>query len=76
MGYTESFRPAQIESICRLQNKGSKVCIRNIRKHCEKRRNCWLPAFSPFPTMFSEDLHVLCMTIPSSMAASRFKYNT
>ena len=23
------------------------------RKHCGKRRKCWLPAFSPFPTMFS-----------------------
>ena len=22
-------------------------------KHCRKRRKCWLPAFSPFPTMFS-----------------------
>ena len=21
-------------------------------KHCGKRRKCWLPAFSPFPTMF------------------------
>ena len=26
-----------------------------IRKHCQKRRKCWLPAFSPFPTMFSKD---------------------
>ena len=24
-----------------------------FRKHCGKRRKCWLPAFSPFPTMFS-----------------------
>ena len=22
-------------------------------KHCRKRRKCWFPAFSPFPTMFS-----------------------
>ena len=22
-------------------------------KHCGKRRKCWLPAFSPFPTLFS-----------------------
>ena len=22
-------------------------------KHCGKRRKCWLPAFSPFPSMFS-----------------------
>ena len=25
-----------------------------VRKHCGKRRKCWLAAFSPFPTMFSE----------------------
>ena len=24
------------------------------RKHCRKRRKCWLPAFSLFPTMFSK----------------------
>ena len=24
-----------------------------FRKKCGKRRKCWLPAFSPFPTMFS-----------------------
>ena len=24
------------------------------RKHCRKRRKCWLPAFSPFPAMFSK----------------------
>ena len=24
------------------------------RKHCGKMRSCWLPAFSPFPTMFSK----------------------
>ena len=23
-------------------------------KNCKKRRKCWLPAFSPFPTMFSK----------------------
>ena len=22
-------------------------------KHCWKRRKCWIPAFSPFPTMLS-----------------------
>ena len=26
------------------------------RKHCGKRRKCWLPALSPFPTMFSKRL--------------------
>ena len=24
-----------------------------FRKHCGKPRKCWLPAFPPFPTMFS-----------------------
>ena len=24
------------------------------RKHCGKKRKCWLPAFFPFPTMFSK----------------------
>ena len=27
------------------------------RKHCGKRRNCSLRAISPFPTVFSKDLH-------------------
>ena len=27
-----------------------------VKKHCGKRRKCWLPAFSPFPTMFSKGL--------------------
>ena len=26
------------------------------RNQCGKRRKCWLPAFSPFPTMFSKGL--------------------
>ena len=25
-----------------------------VTKHCGKKRKCWLPAFSPFPTMFSK----------------------
>ena len=53
------FRPVQIERVGRRQNKfDSKVelCFRKSRKHCGKRRKCWLPAFSPFPTMFSKAL--------------------
>ena len=30
-------------------------CLIDIT-HCGKRRKCWLPEFSPFPTMFSEAL--------------------
>ena len=29
-------------------------CYRMDRKHGWKRRKCWLPAFSPFPTTFSK----------------------
>ena len=28
--------------------------IDRVEKHCAKRRKCWLPAFSPFPTVFSK----------------------
>ena len=27
------------------------------RKHCGKRKNCLLRAISPFPTVFSKDMH-------------------
>ena len=30
------------------------VCYGMSRKYCGKRRKCWLPAISPFPTMFSK----------------------
>ena len=46
----------QIQSICRRQMNCSlsyDFCLQSSRKHCGKRRKCWLPAFSPFPTMFS-----------------------
>ena len=26
-------------------------------KHCGERRKCWLPAFSPFPIMFSKGIY-------------------
>ena len=29
------------------------LVLGRIRKHCGKRRKCWLPAFSPFSTMIS-----------------------
>ena len=28
-------------------------CFNRVENFVRKRRNCWLPAFSPFPTMFS-----------------------
>ena len=30
------------------------ICFGKGIKHCWKRRKCCLPAFSPFPTMFSK----------------------
>ena len=51
----QNFRLVKIESICRRQSKfGWKIgiCFGKGRKHCGKKRDCWLPAFSPFPTMF------------------------
>ena len=33
-------------------SKKFKFLLGKVRKHCGKRRKCWLPAFSPFPTMF------------------------
>ena len=33
-----------------------KFVFKKGRKHCMKRRKCWLPAFSPFPTIFSTAL--------------------
>ena len=33
------------------------ICFGKGRKHCGKRRKCWLPAFSPFPTVFSEGFY-------------------
>ena len=32
----------------------TEICFGRGRKHCGKRRKCWLPAFSQFPTKFSK----------------------
>ena len=56
---TTNFRLFQTERVSRRQfqiwQKWQKV-IQMGRKHCEKRRNCSLPAISPFPTVFSKGL--------------------
>ena len=60
------FRLVQIESICRQQNKWKlniEICNGKGRKHCGKWRKCWLPAFSPFPTMFSK---AFCLRVVKS----------
>ena len=36
---------------------GAKMTISlfdRVKKNCGKRKKCWLPAFSPFPTVFSK----------------------
>ena len=38
------------------ENEKIEICFGKGRKHCWKRRKCWLPAFSPFPTMFSKGI--------------------
>ena len=53
----QNCRPIQIQSICRWQNKWdtkTEIWSGKGRKNCGKRRKCWLPAFSPFPTVFSK----------------------
>ena len=40
----------------KFDEKWQKV-LQMCRKHCGKRRNCSLRAISPFPTVFSKDLH-------------------
>ena len=48
---------SKLKEICRQQNKCDRkiqICFGKGRKYCGKRRKCWLPTFSPFPTMFSK----------------------
>ena len=43
--------------MCRRQNKSdskNEIYGGKSRKHCGKRRKCWLAAFSPFSIMFSK----------------------
>ena len=35
-------------------NQILKLALGKVEKHCGKRQKCWLPVFSPFPTMFSK----------------------
>ena len=55
----QNFTQVQIQSICRRQNKSDQkieICLGKDRKHCGKRRKCCFPAFSAFPTVFSQGL--------------------
>ena len=47
----------QIQRVCRQHvnvRSNREICLIYGRKRCRKWRKCWLPAFSPFPTMFSD----------------------
>ena len=51
----------QIESTCTCIHVSQirikdKVGFKKDRKDCGKGKQCWAPAFSPFPTMFSKGL--------------------
>ena len=47
----KAFADDKIQNKC---NPNIKTCFEKDRKHCWKRRKCWLPAFS-LPTLFSKD---------------------
>ena len=54
---TKLLQLVQFEILCRQQIKCGYIdesILSKSRKLCWKRRKCWLPAFSPFPTMFSK----------------------
>ena len=54
---TTYFGLVQIVRRCRRQNNCEwkfEICFVKGRKQCGKRRKWWLPALSPFPTMFSK----------------------
>ena len=54
---TREFIPAPIESICRQQKnvtENLKFVLEMVENIVGKGGNAGLPAFSPFPTMFSE----------------------
>ena len=71
------FTVVQIENNCRRQIKfGRKIeiCFVTDRKHCVKRRKCWLPVFSPFPTMFSKGFYItLSQTNPVFFTCVQYK---
>ena len=57
---TKKFRPFQTERVRRRQLKlwwKWKKVLQNGWKHSGKRRNCLRWSFSPFPTVFSNDLY-------------------
>ena len=66
----EAFADDKINAI-----KKTEICCGKDRKHCGKRRKCWLPAFSPFPTMFSKKL-LFQGLIPTNLCFTTLRKST
>ena len=47
-----------------------KSVLGRVEKHCGKRRKCWLPAFSSFPTMFSKGFFLRVVKIQDCVVKS------
>ena len=51
---------SKLKAFCILQNKCEwkvQIWFGKGRKHCGKKRKCWLPAFSPFHILFSKAIY-------------------
>ena len=53
-----------------LYHTHTKKCLEYGRKHCGKMRKLLLPAFSPFPTMFSKGSSILVVKTPDCKVTS------
>ena len=49
------------------------ICFGKVRKHCWKRRKCWLPAFFSFPTMFSKGFLYRVVKSQDCVVKSKYK---
>ena len=67
MTETLKFVSVRMENIV---GKEIEIWFEKGRKHCGKRRKCWLPAFSPFPMMFSKDLFLRVVKSPYGIVKS------
>ena len=67
----------QIESICRLQMKNNAkmtISLFNRIGNTEgKGKKCWLPAFSPFPTVFSRAFYLRVVRYKSGLCGKELK---
>ena len=64
--------------ICTWQTKNNwilKFIMGNGGKHCGKRRKCWLPAFSPFLSMFWKGLFLKVVKSRDCLVKSIFSFS-